>query len=135
LYLPPSALVRSLKESPLLISDIATNMKSSFTLLLALQALKLASAGSSTHCAADNCARAVTGTVKGTGQVATARADCSNFMQQTVTEASRYEILDSLISSSSLSNESLRSCRNILLLKLIILTSSTSIAQQPSPIL
>jgi hypothetical protein len=76
-------------------------MKSSFALLLALQALKLASAGSSTYCAADNCARAVTGTVKGTGQVATARAGCSNFMQQTVTEAARHGILDSLISSSS----------------------------------
>jgi hypothetical protein len=94
-------LIRSLKKAPLLIPNITTNMKSSFTLLLAIQALKLASAGSSTHCAADNCARAVTGTVKGTGQVATARADCSTFMQQTITEASRYEIFDSLISSSS----------------------------------
>jgi hypothetical protein len=77
-------------------------MMSSIALLLALPALALASANNPTHCAADDCARAVTGTAKGTTHVGTARADCSSFMHQTVTEATRYAYIDSPISNSSI---------------------------------
>lgn len=84
-------------------------MKSSIALLLALPALALASANNPTLCAADNCARAVTGTAKGTAHVTTARADCSSFMQQTVTEATRYAYVDSSISTPSIH---LRICYN-----------------------
>jgi hypothetical protein len=65
-------------------------MKSSRVLLLAIQAFGLVSANNSANCVADNCARAVTGTAKGTAHVATAKADCSSFMQQTVTIPARY---------------------------------------------
>lgn len=74
-------------------------MAFSIALLLALPVL--AFANDPTHCAADNCARAVTGTAKGAAHVATARADCSSFMQQTVAKAARYEYADSLISIPS----------------------------------
>lgn len=36
------------------------------------------------HCKADNCARAVTGTVHGATRVTAARSDCSSFAAQTV---------------------------------------------------
>lgn len=60
-------------------------------LALALTTLTLVSAGSNTNtdtdanCKADNCARAVTGTAKGTAHTVMAKRDCSSFMTHTVT--------------------------------------------------
>lgn len=61
------------------------------TLALALTTLTMVSAGTNpdtdtdAKCKADNCARAVTGTAKGTAHTVMAKRDCSSFMTQTVT--------------------------------------------------
>ncbi|KAM7190055.1 phospholipase A2 [Naviculisporaceae sp. PSN 640] len=54
-------------------------------LSLSLPPRVLASGDHHEGCHADNCARAVTGTHRGSQAVATARADCSSFMKTTVT--------------------------------------------------
>lgn len=110
-------------------------MKSSIALLLALPALALASDNNPTHCSADNCARAVTGTAKGTAHVATARADCSNFMQQRVTEATRYEYVDPSIPTSFITCGPAAIVSQSITSQQSILAYSTFIVQQPLLIL
>jgi hypothetical protein len=44
----------------------------------------IAASAASRGCNADNCARAVTGTRRGEGHVASAKADCSSYLATTV---------------------------------------------------
>ncbi|KAM7213327.1 phospholipase A2 [Rhypophila decipiens] len=64
--------------------------------LLALPLTPLVSATGGGGCHADNCARAVTGTHRGPQAVATAKADCSSFMKQTVTASNAVTITSTI---------------------------------------
>src|SRR5438874_2108188 len=58
------------------------NMKSFFSLLVLAQGALLSV--EATGCNADNCARAITGTAKGSAYYTSAKTACSNFMKATV---------------------------------------------------
>lgn len=64
-------------------------MKVPFVFLLA-GAVGAAHVHKRAGCKADNCARAVTGTAKGSSRVEVAKSDCSSFLEATETKYARY---------------------------------------------
>ena len=84
-------------------------MKVPFVFLLA-GAVGAATVHQRAGCSADNCARAVTGTAKGSTRVVVAKSDCSSFLETTVTKYARYPTSPSV---NSLSKDEVSTERDI----------------------
>jgi hypothetical protein len=81
------------------VSFVFLTMKNILSLLTFIQGAAFAAAAS---CNADNCARAVTGTVYGAATSAAHRADCSSFFMVTITPATSTITITNTVSTTTI---------------------------------